>query len=264
VDSTSPGNGEKNVVVNRTITATFSEPMDPSTITNATFLINDGANNIAGQVSYAGMTATFTPVALVGGTLYTATMTSDVRDVAGNQMESPYTWSFTTSQNVSGLVLIDDPIFGPSSVIRDEVNDLDFLRLDFTTPYTDEEIVAESSPGGEFEGWRIASLADLDLLGASADIVHGSADSEMLERTELLRDMFCVDCVNLSTTYKYARGLISDTYVSDSDVIFQLAFSIGRRYNVTPNEVDFRTSGYGGKQARGEEVFLVRAVPDGR
>ena len=124
--------------------------------------------------------------------------------------------------------------------------------------------MAESSSGPEFEGWRIASLADLDLLGASADIVHESTDSEMLERTELLRDMFCVDCVNLSTAHKYARGLISDTFVSDSDVIFQRAFSIGRRYNATPNEVDFRTSGYGGQQARSEEVFLDRAVPDGR
>lgn len=260
VESTNPNNGDNNVAVNRNITATFSEAMDQSTITNSTFLVNDGANNIEGQVNYSGMTATFTPVTLEGNTLYTVTITSDVRDAAGNPLESDYIWNFTTSQNVLDLVLIDDPVFGTNSVIRDIGNGLDFLRLDFATPYTYEEIESELNQGGDFEGWRIASLVDLELLGESANITHGSTDAEMLERAEQLRDLLCLDCVSLSSTHEYVRGLVSDTYIGNDNTVFQQAFSIGRRFNVTPNEVDFRISGYGGQQARNEEVFLVRAV----
>jgi hypothetical protein len=44
-----------------------------------------------------------------------------------------------------------------------------------------------------------------------------------------------------------------------------LAFGIGTRINVTPNEVDFRVSGWyypDAKLSPNEGIYLVRAVPE--
>ncbi|MEJ2420095.1 MAG: Ig-like domain-containing protein, partial [Exilibacterium sp.] len=238
VSSTAPDSGEINVAANRQITVTFSERIDPSTITTTSFLVNDGTTNIDGQLS----------------------STSSVRDIAGNRMQSNYNYSFTTSGDILEVQLVDSADFGPNSVVRDASHRLEFLRLDFTTPYTYNEILAELSTGGTFEGWRIASGAEVALLGDSANIVMGSTDVKMLERVEQLRDWFCIDCVNLSTTHEYIRGLISDIYTGTDSQVFQKTFSLGRRFNITPNEVDFRVSGYGGQDNRSEEVFLVRDI----
>ena len=97
VSLTSPANNATDVATNRSITATFTEAMEDSTITTATFTVSDGGGNIIGAVSYSGTTATFTPSSsLSPATTYTVTITTDVEDLAGNVMASNYTWSFTT------------------------------------------------------------------------------------------------------------------------------------------------------------------------
>ena len=99
VSSTSPANGATGVAVNTTITATFSEAMDASTITTSTFTVSTGGGNISGTVSYNSTTktATFTPSGnLSFPTTYTATITTGIKDTAGTAMVSNYSWSFTT------------------------------------------------------------------------------------------------------------------------------------------------------------------------
>lgn len=54
VGSTSPTNGATDVAISSTITATFSESMDASTINTTTFTVSDGSSNIGGTVSYSG------------------------------------------------------------------------------------------------------------------------------------------------------------------------------------------------------------------
>lgn len=94
VTSTSPASAATGVAANSAISATFSEGMLPSTITNATFTISGG---VTGTVSYSGNTATFTPSSsLAFSTTYTATITTGVRDAAGNALAVPYLWTFTT------------------------------------------------------------------------------------------------------------------------------------------------------------------------
>lgn len=154
------------------------------------------------------------------------------------------------------VILTEDPVFGSNSIIRDVYNNKDFLRLDFTTPYTYNEVLGEFGMGGVFEGWGVAALTDLNLLGISSAIVHGSTDPTVLARAEELRDWFCVDCVNLSATHEVARGLISDTIWVNGE-FKPRAFTIGRRFNANPYEVDFRISGYECK-GRDEEIFLIR------
>jgi len=105
VSSTSPANNAIGVSVGAAVTATFSEPLDAATVTTATFSVKDAANAaVAGTVTYAGTTATFAPAALAPETTYTATLTTGIKDAAGNAMAQEYTWTFTTE----GAVLATD------------------------------------------------------------------------------------------------------------------------------------------------------------
>src|SRR5439155_23683660 len=79
------------------IAATFSEAMDPSTITPGTFTLKQGTTAVAGTVSYAGVTATFNPLStLAPNAVHTATVTTGARDLAGNALATDFSWSFTT------------------------------------------------------------------------------------------------------------------------------------------------------------------------
>lgn len=100
--SVMPANNATNVAVNTDLSATFSEAMDPLTITSTTFTVNQGTTSVAGAVTYSGTKATFTPSsALNGNTVYTATITTGAKDAAGNALASNYTWSFTTAAPVA-------------------------------------------------------------------------------------------------------------------------------------------------------------------
>ena len=83
--------------LNKIITATFSEGMDPSTITTTTFTLKHGTTPVSGTVTYAGTGAIFTPASdLTASTTYTGTITTGAKDLAGNALASNYVWSFTT------------------------------------------------------------------------------------------------------------------------------------------------------------------------
>jgi hypothetical protein len=99
VVSTVPNNLVSGVAINTAISAVFSEAMDPLTVTTSTFTLKQGLVSILGAVTYAGVTATFTPSGnLTANTSYTANISTGVKDLAlvGNALFSPYVWTFTT------------------------------------------------------------------------------------------------------------------------------------------------------------------------
>ena len=101
VISVLPGKGATGVSVNPTIRARFSRDMDGSTITGATFTLEDEFGPVTGSVSYDAptRTATFTlvpPAALLYLTEYTATISPLVRDGEGNYLARQVQWGFTT------------------------------------------------------------------------------------------------------------------------------------------------------------------------
>lgn len=110
VASTDPVNSSSGVALNKVVAATFSVPMDPSTITGTTFTLKQGTTLLAGTVAYIGSTASFTPtVALTPNTFYTATITKGAKNVAGSTLASDYIWSFTTTATIPPTVASTDP-----------------------------------------------------------------------------------------------------------------------------------------------------------
>jgi glucose/arabinose dehydrogenase len=105
VVSTKPADLATGVEVTSLVTADFSEPVQSPTVTTSTFNLKTGTTNtnVPGSVALSqdGTKATFTPSSLVASTLYTATITTGVKDLAGNGLAFNKVWSFTTAGSTS-------------------------------------------------------------------------------------------------------------------------------------------------------------------
>ena len=108
VNSTDPLNNATNVARNKVVSLIFSEAMDVTTINATTFTLMEGTTPVAGTVAYVGTTATFTPTSILTvAALYTATVTTGAKDIAGNALAANIVWSFTTASMPSTLAAVD-------------------------------------------------------------------------------------------------------------------------------------------------------------
>ena len=108
VNETFPANNTAGVSRNAVITATFSDPMDASTITTSSFMVKQGTNEVSGSVNYSGDKATFTPTDnLSAGKIYTATITRDVKDLTGQAIAADLVWNFTTGGTLTILSAVN-------------------------------------------------------------------------------------------------------------------------------------------------------------
>jgi hypothetical protein len=140
VISTDPGNNAAGVALNKIVTATFNMSMDPLTINATTFTLKQGATAILGAVTYSGSTASFTPaVALTANTVYTATITTGAKNLAGTPLTNNYTWTFTTGINLAPTVILTDPTNNAVNVTLSKIvtatfsMPMDPLTINFTT-----------------------------------------------------------------------------------------------------------------------------------
>ncbi len=117
VISTDPVNSATAVVLNKVVNATFSELMSPSTINATNFTLMQGTTVVTGAVTYTGSTASFTPAAnLLPGAVYTATVTTGAKNLAGTSLANNYVWTFTTGTSVSPIVISSDPVNNATGV----------------------------------------------------------------------------------------------------------------------------------------------------
>lgn len=123
VTSTIPANGVSGVPLNQKISATFSESMNSTTITMATFTVTGpGATAVAGVVTYvaASNTAIFTPTAnLTASTVYTATITAGAMSALGSPLAANYVWKFTTGTTTQAsppTIISTIPVSGATAV----------------------------------------------------------------------------------------------------------------------------------------------------
>lgn len=97
--ATAPANDETGTSLTAPITAQFSEPLLPGSLSSTTFSLTAGGVPVAGTTSFNAdsAVATFTPAAsLVMDSVYSATLTTGLQDLAGNPLATALTWNFTT------------------------------------------------------------------------------------------------------------------------------------------------------------------------
>lgn len=103
VIGTSPSPDSTDVPLGTPIAISFDEPIDITTLTSETFLVNDGSNKLEGVISTDDLSLEFvcyfTPVSsLEFSTNYEVTVTNGVTDLAGNNLEEDYSFSFKTDE----------------------------------------------------------------------------------------------------------------------------------------------------------------------
>ena len=120
VISSLPANDATGVPFDAAVSATFSEAMNPATIVAAIFTLKRGTTNVPGAVDLDALTntATFTPAApLLANTVYTATVSTGAKDLAGNPLATSYSWSFTTATNAAPpTVIATSPVDSATNV----------------------------------------------------------------------------------------------------------------------------------------------------
>ena len=111
VTYTDPANNSTGVVLNKTITATFNQAMDPLSITSLTYSLSQGTTPVSGTVSSTGTTVSFKPTtALLSNTVYTATINTGVKNAGGTAIAIDYIWNFTTGTIKAPEVNSTDPL----------------------------------------------------------------------------------------------------------------------------------------------------------
>ena len=95
-----------------------------------TFTLEQGTTAVSGTVTYSGTTATFTPSnILAASTIYTATITTGAKDLAGNALAANTVWSFTTVEApdiILPMVNSTDPLNNATGVAHNKVVALTF------------------------------------------------------------------------------------------------------------------------------------------
>ncbi len=110
VMSNTPANGASGVPINGNVSASFSEAMDPATLTPSTFTLTSGAAEVPvqGTVAYANSTAIFWPAThLASDSTFIATITTGAKSASGVALAAKRAWSITTGAAVASQLPVD-------------------------------------------------------------------------------------------------------------------------------------------------------------
>ena len=185
VDSIWPGDSAVAVLSDETITASFSMPMDTSTLNDTTFLATGSiSGGITGTFEFDTMTNS---VIFVPDSLYASTetvyveLTTAIQSIFGDTLESPFTWEFYTCE--SPTVVDREPGTGEVNVPAD----LAEIRVTFSRAMDTSSITEQT-----FIVWY--SSQEVGCYGLSVHcvegVVHsgGETDLAIFELQETLPD----------------------------------------------------------------------------
>ncbi|MDN3688536.1 Ig-like domain-containing protein [Cyclobacterium jeungdonense] len=105
------------VSINKIIKVTFSEPMEPATITAASFTVSNGSTPVSGTVTYSESTAVFTPAeSLLVNTTYSVSINKLAKNSTEVSMAQDFESKFTTGNSSIPEVTTTDPADNATSV----------------------------------------------------------------------------------------------------------------------------------------------------
>ena len=126
ISAISPANNATGIAASASVTATFSEPMDPLTINTSTFTLRVSGTGaaIAGAVTYNPTTrvAEFKSTApLPNPVQIIASVNTGAKDLAGNSLAQANEWTFTTRDETGPTVIATSPANGAQGVATNSV-----------------------------------------------------------------------------------------------------------------------------------------------
>src|SRR5271166_6453297 len=148
ITSETPVSGATGVATNSSMTATFNEAMQASTITTTNFVLkSSGGGTVTAAVSYNSTTYTATltlSALLANSTTYTATI-NNVLSSSGVAMTGPFNWSFTTGP--APAVTSETPNSGATGVATSTALTATFNEAVQAATITSSNLVLKSSSG---------------------------------------------------------------------------------------------------------------------
>ncbi len=140
--ATSPAGNSTSEGVVTSISATFSEALDPTTVNTSTMSLTTSAGlPVSGTVSYNASShiATFTPsINLPASSTFTASLAGGatdprVKDTSGNALAGTYTWTFTTSATTAACASPANAIVAENCLAGNPSTDWDISGAGDTT-----------------------------------------------------------------------------------------------------------------------------------
>lgn len=229
---TAPSKNATVVPVNISVVVTFNEPVEPSTVTNTTFMLRDESlNPVKGTVSYSGLSAIFVPYSsLKPWHEYMALVSDLITDTAGNQMSEDYYWSFLTGDSAdvtAPTATVVSPLDGYSSVTIDSLLIISFSEpMDGTTINTESFSLLESgvAVAGNvyYDGSDVAIFEPLSSLSPgphTAALTTGVKDlAGNYLSSELLWSFDVVDSLDITPPFVLISSLIPAKEATSVDV----------------------------------------------
>lgn len=214
VTNTSPLNGATNVPLDQLITVSFNEEMNPETINQTSFTVN-GTSQLAGVITYSGMTATFTPSALLApNTTYSARITRMVKDLTGNALQTETTWTFSTGLTITPMVSSTDPDNNANNVVLNKVISVNFnmpmkASTINTTTYTLKQGTTPVLGTVSYSGNTAVFVPNTPLTSNTVYTATVAKSVTNLDNTTLISDY----------TWKFTTGTIVAPTVTSTDPI---------------------------------------------
>ena len=215
VINTIPEPGATNVPLDQIITATFNEEMNPETINQSSFILNNGAALIPGVITYAGTTATFTPSALlVSNTTYSARITRTVKDLRGNALQTDHVWTFSTGATIRPMVTFTDPENNTNNVVLNKLVSVNFnmpmkASTITTTTYTLKQGTTAVSGTVTYSGSTATFIPASPLVANTVYTATVSKTVTNLDNTAIIADY----------VWKFTTGALVAPIVTSTDPI---------------------------------------------
>lgn len=229
VVTTTPADDSTNVLLGTEIIATFSEALDPTSLSASTFqVVRADGMPVTGTLTYTGLTATFVPdYPLAPNASYMVTVTTGATSLDGVPFDHDYEWMFTTGSDITGTppvvdfavpLLQDTNVALNAAIVADFDEPMDPVTIN-TGTFTLTDEMGEPVPGMvTYTGTTAVFTPDLVLLPGTtytARITTGATDANGEAMANDYVWTFTTGDTNAGDT---PQVLFTDPAVNDADI----------------------------------------------
>jgi len=225
------------------VTATFNKKIDPKTINETSFTVKVvGASAVTGTVTYTDSTAVFVATTKFSDDkTFEARITTAVKDLAGNAMQTDYVWTFSTGTTILPVVIATDPLNIASGVALNKTVSVNFsMAMDPSTITTTAFTVSAGSTNiagtVNYSGTTATFNPTTDFLPNTTYTAKMTTAAKNSDGTALVKD----------TVWTFSTGdflpvvVLTDPANLDANVVLNKVISA--TFNVTMNAATISTS----------------------